>query len=101
MIDFLLANIAPIGSGLVALILIIYALIARQWMVLRSAALSLMLSAEKLMTTAEGSEKMEQVLAEVWFRVPGWMKKVITYDKLEIKLQEWYEAAKTALYLME
>jgi len=37
----------------------------------------------------------------VWFRVPGWMKKVITYDKLEIKLQEWYEAAKTALYLME
>jgi TRAP-type uncharacterized transport system fused permease subunit len=101
MIDFLLANIAPIGSGLVALILIIYALVTRQWMVLRSAALSLMLSAEKLMTTAEGSEKMEQVLAEVWFRVPGWMKKVITYDKLEIKLQEWYEAAKTALYLME
>ena len=84
---FILANIEAVGTALVAVILLVYAIVTRQWMVLRSAALSLMLSAEKLMTTAEGSEKMEQVLAEVWFRVPGWAKRVITYDKLEIKLQ--------------
>lgn len=101
MIDFILTNIEAVGSLIVALVLLIYAIFTKQWGTVRTAALSLMLSAEKLMTTAEGSEKMEQVLAEVWFRVPGWMKKVITYDKLEIKLQEWYEAAKTALYLME
>jgi TRAP-type uncharacterized transport system fused permease subunit len=97
MIDFLLANIAPIGSGLVALILIIYALVTRQWMILRSAALSLMLSAEKLMATEEGKAKMELVLAAVWDQAPRWVKKFYDKNKLRLKLQEWYDIAKDML----
>jgi len=97
MIDFLLANIAPIGSGLVALILIIYALATRQWMILRSAALSLMLSAEKLMATEEGKAKMELVLAAVWDQAPRWVKKFYDKNKLRLKLQEWYDIAKDML----
>lgn len=97
MIDFLLANIAPIGSGLVALILIVYALITRQWMVLRSAALSLMLSAEKLMKTAEGAEKMSWVLAATWERLPGWIRKFVTEETLREKLQHWYDLAKNMI----
>lgn len=97
MIDFIMSNIGAIGSGLVALILIVYALITRQWMVLRSAALSLMLSAEKLMATEEGKAKMELVLAGVWDQVPGWVKKFYDKDKLRLKLQEWYDIAKDML----
>lgn len=101
MIDFLLANIEAVGSLIVALVVLIYAVSTKQWGAVRAAALSLMLSAERLMTTAKGQEKMEQVLGEVWYYMPGWMKKFVTYEKLEIKLQEWYEIAKNSLYLLE
>lgn len=100
MIDFLLANIAPIGSGLVALILIIYALIARQWMVLRSAALSLMLSAEKLMATEEGKKKMDAVYRDIWRQVPAWLGVFVTEETLREKLQEWYDHAKDMLSML-
>ena len=101
MIDFIIANIEAVGTLIVALVVLIYAIFTKQWGAVRTAALSLMLSAERLMATAEGKEKMEQVFVEVWYYMPGWMKKFITEEKLEIKLQEWYELAKNSLYLIE
>lgn len=97
MIEFILANMAPIGTSLVAIILIIYALVTRQWMVLRSAALSFMLSAERLMATEEGRKKMDWVLSAVWDQVPGWVRKFYDKNKLQHKLQEWYDIAKDML----
>lgn len=97
MIDFIAANIEPIGAGLVALILLAYAIVTRQWLLLRTASLSLMLSAEKLMKTAEGKEKMDQVFAELWSWAPGWVKKFYDKNKLRLKLQEWYDIAKDML----
>ncbi len=94
MIDFILTNIEVFVTGLVALVLIIYALITRQWMVLRSAALSLMLSAERLMATEEGKKKMDWVYMATWQRLPNWLKTFISEESLRGKLQEWYNMAK-------
>ena len=97
MTDFIMSNIGAIGSGLVALILIVYALITRRWMVLRSAALSLMLSAEKLMATEEGKKKMDAVYRDIWRQVPAWLGVFVTEETLREKLQEWYDHAKDML----
>lgn len=94
MIDFILSNIEAVGTALVAVILLVYAIITRQWGLVRTSALSLMLSAERLMTTKEGIEKMDWVLGEVWRKTPTWIKKVYTEDKLKEVLQKWYEDAK-------
>ena len=98
MIDFIAANMAPIGSGLVALILIVYALVTRQWMVLQSAALSLMLSAERLLATEQGQLKMEWVFREVNRLIPGWMRPYLTEDRLREILQELYDNAKRMIH---
>lgn len=98
MTDFIMSNIGPIGSGLVALILIVYALITRQWMVLRSSALSLMLAAERLLTTEQGQLKMEWVFREVNGLIPVWMRPYLTEVRLREILQELYDNAKHMIH---
>lgn len=94
MIDFIIANIEAVGTLIVALVVLIYAIFTKQWGAVRTAALSLMLSAERIMATKEGMEKMDWVLGEVWRKTPTWIKKVYTEDKLKEALQKWYEDAK-------
>ena len=97
MIDFIMANMPTIGSALIAIILIVWAIFTRQWYVLRSSALSLMLSAEKLLATKEGKEKFEEVYRELWNLVPKWLKKFVTEKTMRDKLQAWFDFAKDAL----
>lgn len=97
MIDFLLANMETVGTLIVALFILIYAVITKQWATVRTAALSLMLSAERLLTTVEGRAKMDFVLTALWDQVPGWVKRFYDKNKLRAKLQEWYNIAKDML----
>lgn len=94
MMDFIMGNMGTIGTGLVAIVLIVYALVTRQWLILRSAALSLMLSAERLLTTEQGQLKMEWVFREVTALIPGWMRPYLTEDRLREILQDLYDNAK-------
>lgn len=98
MIDFIAANMAPIGTVLVALVLLIYAVITRQWLLLRSASLSLMLSAERLLATEQGQLKMEWVFREVQQNIPIWLRPYLTEDKLREILQELYDNAKHMIH---
>jgi hypothetical protein len=98
MIDFLLANIESVGTALVAVILLAYAIITRQWGLLRSAALSLMLSAERLLATEQGQLKMEWVFREVQQNIPIWLRPYLTEDKLREILQELYDNAKHMIH---
>ena len=99
MIDFIMANADLFGGILVAIALIVYAIFTRQWSTLRVAAYQLMLSAERLMATAEGKAKLDAVFAELWIRVPAWIKKFYDENKMKKKLQDWYNLAKNALKL--
>jgi len=95
--DFLLNNIDTIGTLIVSLVLVLWAVWTRQWAVLQAAAYKLMLSAERLMKTKQGKAKMEMVYATVWQQVPKWLKKFVTEKTLREKLQEWYNIAKNSL----
>ncbi len=95
--DFILNNIDTIGSLLVAIVMVIWALVTKKWSVLQAAAYKLMLSSERLMATAEGKEKMEAVFAAVWQQLPKWLKKFVTEKTLREKLQDWYDIAKNSL----
>lgn len=94
MIDFILSNIETVGTALVAVILLVYAIVTRQWLLVRSSALSLMLSAERLLTTEQGQLKMEWVFREVSALIPVWMRPYLTDEKLRDILQELYDNAK-------
>lgn len=95
--DFIVNNIETIGTLIVAFFVVVWAIWTRQWGVLQAAAYKLMLSAERLMATKEGKEKMEVVYAAVWVRVPKWLKKFVTEKTLREKLQDWYNIAKNSL----
>lgn len=97
MTDFILSNFEAVSGAILAVGLIIYALITRQWSVLQVAAYRLMLDAERLMSTAEGKAKMDAVYAAVWQRVPKWLKRFVTEKTLREKLQDWYNIAKNSL----
>lgn len=97
MIDFMAAHMAELGTILMAAAIIIYAITTKQWALVRSTALSLMLAAEKIMKTAEGQEKMRWVFQRSWKKLPSWAKGVITEEKLKKILQAWYEEAKAMI----
>lgn len=93
MTDFLIQNIETLGAAFAALVLIIYAVITKQWAVLQAAAYSFMLQAERLMATKEGKDKMEEVFAATWAKLPKNLKLFVTEKTLRDKLQEWYNLA--------
>lgn len=95
--EFILNNIDTIGALMISLMLVIWAIVTRQWSVLQVAAYRLMLSAERLMGTKQGKAKMEMVYAALWQQVPKWLKKFVTEKTLREKLQEWYNIAKNSL----
>jgi hypothetical protein len=97
MTDFILNYSSEIGALLVSLAMVIWAVYTRSWAVLQVAAYKLMLSAEKLMATEEGTEKMEEVYAAVWSKIPKWVKKFVTEKTLREKLQDWYNIARNSL----
>ena len=94
MIDFILSNIETAGMALVAVILLVYAIVTRQWGLVRSSALSLMLSAERLLATEQGQLKMEWVFREASASIPVWMRPYLTEDRLREILQDLYDNAK-------
>ncbi len=95
--DFIMSNFETIAMVLAAVLLAVYGAVTRQWSILHRAALSLMLSAEKLMSTEPGKKKMEEVYKAIWNKIPGWMEKFISEDALKAKLQKWYDLAKGML----
>lgn len=92
--EFLIQNIETLGALLAALIIIIYAIIAKQWALLRATAYSFMLSAERLMATEEGAKKMEAVFKATWDQIPKWIKVFISEAAFRTRLQEWYSIAR-------
>lgn len=101
MYDFLINNAELIGGMIVMVALAIYAILTKQWGALRSLALSLMFSAERLFRTVEGKERFEKVFAELWEKVPPWIKRFYDKNKLRAKLQEWYDLAKDMIKAQE
>ena len=99
MTDYLIQNIETLGALLAALIIIIYSIITKQWAVLRASAYSFMLSAERLMATEKGAEKMQVVLKTTWKRMPLWLRLFINENVLRKILQEWYLSGKDQLRL--
>jgi hypothetical protein len=99
MMDFILINYQAAAGVILAVILIIYALVTRQWSILQVAAYRLMLDAERLMSTKEGIERMDAVYATVWQQVPKQLKRFVTEKTLREKLQDWYNLAKNSLAL--
>ena len=97
MIEFILANIEAVGSLIVALVLLIYAIFTKQWGAVRTAALSLMLSAEKLLETEQGRIKMDWVFREMQSKIPVWLRPYLTDDRLKTTLQQIYDNAKKML----
>lgn len=95
--EFIMANIQDLALLMAAVLLLVYSFYTKQWETLRSAALSFMLSAERLMVTKEGKQKMDWVYAAVWQRVPRLLKSFVTEQSLREKLQEWYNWAKGQL----
>jgi hypothetical protein len=98
MTEFVLENSEVIGAAAVALVLIIYALIVKEWAVLKAAAYSLMLSVERLMSTEEGEKKMDLVFRAMWERIPKWGKVFVTERAFRERLQEWYLSGKEQSY---
>lgn len=96
--DFIINNLEAVIGVLVALVLIAYAVINKQWSMLQVGAYRLMLSAERLMKTAEGKKKMEEVFKAVWMKIPKWLKRFVTEKTLREKLQQWYDLAKDDLH---
>lgn len=94
MTEFVLGNIETIGTALVALVLILYAIIVKEWAVLKAAVYALMLSAERLMGTEDGKKKMEVVFQTIWAQMPKWIKVFIPEKDFRVKLQEWYRLAR-------
>jgi hypothetical protein len=97
MMDFILNNFEAVAGVLLAGILIIYALVTRQWSVLQMAAIKFMIDAERLMKTKEGTERMEAVYVESWEKLPYWLKKFVTEKTLREKLQDWYNFMRDSL----
>lgn len=97
--EFIIGNLDAILGLTLALVLIIYALFTRSWSMLQLGAYRLMLSAERLMATAEGKQKMEVVFRVIWNRVPKWLKRFVTEKTVKDKLQTWYDIAKNDLLL--
>lgn len=97
MIDFIMSNFELLGGILVIAALLIYGIITRQWGIVRMAAYQLMLSAERLMATADGKQKFEAVYAALWEQLPAWIQKFTGPEKLKAKLQDWYDIAKDML----
>jgi hypothetical protein len=96
-LEYVLNNFEAIAGAILALILVIYAIITRQWWILRAAAYKFMLDAERIMKTKEGKAKMDAVYAAVWAQVPKWLKRFVTEKTLREKLQELYDKAKDSL----
>lgn len=101
MSEFIINNMETLLAALAAILLLFYALYTKQWGILRSSGLSLMLAAERLLTTVEGKKKMEWVYATMWQKLPKWVKKYVTEKTLKEKLQEWYDLAKDELNKIE
>jgi hypothetical protein len=99
MTEFVLGNMETIGTALVALVLILYAIIAKEGAVLKAAVYALMLSAERLMGTEEGERKMEFVFESIWTQMPKWIKVFTTERDFRVKLQEWYRLARDQIVL--
>lgn len=97
MIDFLLANMTEVVSLVVAIIMLVYALFTKQWALVKSSALSLMLSAERLMKTKPGEARMKEVFDWVWNSMPAVLRKFTTEEKLRALLQKWYNEGKDIL----
>lgn len=97
MIEFILANMTEIISLLVALFFFGYAIFTKQWGLVKSSALSFMLSAERLMKTKNGQRRMEEVYISIYARLPLMFRKFITEEKLQELLQKWYDEGKDAL----
>lgn len=97
MIEFILANMTEVISLLVALFFLGYAIITKQWGLVKSSALSFMLSAERLMKTKNGQRRMEEVYISIYARLPLMFRKFITEEKLQELLQKWYDEGKDAL----
>lgn len=97
MSEFIINNMETLLAALAAILMLLYALYTKQWAILRSSGLSLMLAAERLLTTVEGKKKMEWVYAAMWQRMPKWIKTFVTEKTLREKLQEWYNFAKNQL----
>jgi hypothetical protein len=97
MMDFILNYYEAVAGVILAGVLIIYALVTRQWSILQVAALRLMLDAERLMATKEGIERMDAVSTAVWQKVPKWLKRFVSEKTLRKKLQNWYNIAKNSL----
>ena len=95
--EFILANFQLLGGGLVLIAVIIYAVFARQWNILKIAAYQLMVVAQKLMATSAGSARMEDVFQKVWKLVPPWLKKFTTEAMIREKLQAWYDIIENLL----
>jgi hypothetical protein len=97
MTDFIMANFDAVAGVILALILIIYALITRQWGILRVAAYRFMVDAERIMSTKHGKAKMDAVYAAVWAQIPILFKRFITEEALRKKLQKLYDRARDSL----
>ena len=94
MIEFIIQNMELLGGVLVAVIMIIYAIVTKQWSTLRIAAYQLMLSAERILATEEGQKKFEVVFDQLWELMPAWIKRFVSESTLKKKLQDWYDLAK-------
>lgn len=95
--EFILNNYEAVGGIIVAAALIVYAIVTRQWSILRTAALGFMIDAERLIATVDGKAKMDMVFAAAWQQIPKWIKMFVTEETLREKLQEWYNIAKNSL----
>lgn len=97
MTDFILGNFETVAGVILSAILIAYALVTRQWWILRAVAYRFMLDAERIMKTKAGKAKMDAVYAAIWEQVPKWLKRFVTEKTLREKLQDWYNLAKNSL----
>lgn len=97
MLDFIFNNFAPCASVVLSVLLLFYAIATKQWAIVKIAAYRLMLSAQKLMETKEGKDKMEYVYTVVTKITPNYIMKFISEETLRKKLQEWYDLTKDDL----
>ena len=97
MTDFIMNNIDTIGTLVISLIMVVWALYTRKWTTLQLAAVKLMFSVEKIAETKEGTAKMDEVFEAIWAKLPKWIKKFVTEKTLREKLQDWYNIAKNSL----
>lgn len=95
--EFIFANLELLISTVVIIVMLVVAVVTRQWTLVRVYAYQLMLSAQRLLATEEGQVRFEKVYNEVWDQLPGWIKTVVGKEKLREKLQVWYDLAKDKL----